>query len=174
MSSASVTNNFTNGLIGDADQVDQNFADLVSFLNTHVAHTHNLGDAVSVTTLTPGANTDATTGSSFADWLTFPSVTVPSWATKGTFAVMLPSIWSFTADSTYDFRLQLGGTNGSADHQLRFPSSNDRAFNGWGGQFTGLTSGSKTVKVQASRLSGTGQMRADASSHMTIIFWWSA
>lgn len=43
MSSASVTNNFTNGLIGDADQVDQNFADLVSFLNTHVMHKGETG-----------------------------------------------------------------------------------------------------------------------------------
>jgi hypothetical protein len=38
MSSASVTNDFTNGLIGDADEVDQNFSDLVNFLNTHVVH----------------------------------------------------------------------------------------------------------------------------------------
>jgi hypothetical protein len=38
MSSASVTNDFTNGLIGDADEVDQNFQDLVNFLNSHVVH----------------------------------------------------------------------------------------------------------------------------------------
>ena len=38
MSSASVTYNFTNGLIGDADQVDQNFSDLVSIFNTHAVH----------------------------------------------------------------------------------------------------------------------------------------
>jgi hypothetical protein len=38
MSSASVTNDFTNGLIGDADEIDQNFSDIVNFLNTHVVH----------------------------------------------------------------------------------------------------------------------------------------
>ena len=38
MSSASVTHNFVNGTTANADQVDQNFTDLVSFLNSHVAH----------------------------------------------------------------------------------------------------------------------------------------
>jgi hypothetical protein len=42
MSSASVTNNFVNGAIGDADQVDQNFADLVAFCNTHLIHNHDI------------------------------------------------------------------------------------------------------------------------------------
>lgn len=38
MSSASVTHDFSNGTVGDADQVDQNFTDLVNFLNSHVVH----------------------------------------------------------------------------------------------------------------------------------------
>jgi hypothetical protein len=38
MSSASVTHDFSNGTIGDADQVDQNFSDIVNFLNSHVVH----------------------------------------------------------------------------------------------------------------------------------------
>lgn len=41
MSSASVTHDFANGTIGDADQVDQNFADLVNFANTHLVHNHD-------------------------------------------------------------------------------------------------------------------------------------
>jgi hypothetical protein len=43
MSSASVTYNFTNGLIGDADQVDQNFSDLVSIINSHLVHKGETG-----------------------------------------------------------------------------------------------------------------------------------
>lgn len=41
MSSASVTTNFTNGLVIDADQVDQNFQDLVAFCNNHLVHNHD-------------------------------------------------------------------------------------------------------------------------------------
>lgn len=41
MSSAAVTYNFTNGLIADADQVDQNFSDLVNFSNSHLVHNHD-------------------------------------------------------------------------------------------------------------------------------------
>ena len=41
MSSASVTHDFSNGTIGDADQVDQNFQDLVNFANTHLVHNHD-------------------------------------------------------------------------------------------------------------------------------------
>jgi hypothetical protein len=38
MATASVTNNFTNGTPADAEQVDANFADLVTFLNNSVVH----------------------------------------------------------------------------------------------------------------------------------------
>lgn len=39
MATASVTySNFVNGVAADADQVDQNFTDLVNFLNTEVVH----------------------------------------------------------------------------------------------------------------------------------------
>jgi hypothetical protein len=38
VATASVTNNFTNGTPADAEQVDTNFADLVTFLNNSVIH----------------------------------------------------------------------------------------------------------------------------------------
>lgn len=41
MSSASVTTNFVNGTVIDADVVDQNFTDLVTFANSHLVHNHD-------------------------------------------------------------------------------------------------------------------------------------
>jgi hypothetical protein len=38
MSSASVTHDFVNGNVGDADQIDQNFQDLVGTINSHAVH----------------------------------------------------------------------------------------------------------------------------------------
>jgi hypothetical protein len=89
MSSASVTNNFTNGLIGDADEVDQNFQDLVNFLNSHVVHNHDpllarhgvrLHKAASA--IASGSPTSITWGDEREDtdgyWSAGASVTIPA------------------------------------------------------------------------------------------------
>jgi hypothetical protein len=90
MSSATVTNDFTNGLIGDADEIDQNFSDLVSFLNTHVVHNHDavvtrhgvrLHKAVSAVA-SGGSGTAITWGDEREDtdayWTSGASITIPS------------------------------------------------------------------------------------------------
>lgn len=48
---ASVTNSFTNGTTADADEVNQNFTDLVSEFDTTTGHDHDGTDSKTITTL---------------------------------------------------------------------------------------------------------------------------
>lgn len=88
MPTASVTNSFVNGQAADADDVNQNFSDLVSFLNTHVVQRDgsqdmggdlDLGSNKIVNVADPTADQDAAT-KAYVDDVRVPIGGMVDWA----------------------------------------------------------------------------------------------
>ena len=141
MSSASVTHNFTNGLIGDADQVDQNFTDLVTFLNSHVVHNH---DALltrhgvrlhkTVSAVASGASTSITWSDEREDtdgyWSAGTTVTIPA-AMAGVYAITFASEGIIGAGRSFieiATTITSGLVNIPAFYRGWFDPSEDRGF----------------------------------------------
>lgn len=172
MSSASVTNNFVNGLVADADQVDQNFTDLASFLNSHVAHIHQLGQGSQVLSFKPGAATDTSgTPASFTNWFSAGNLTVPSWATKvrvqiGFNAYLLAS----AAIKTIDVRTKIGGTAGAGEWRISLQDITDidRHNASWADEIA-VSPGAQAVNFEYKHLAGGGQVRVDTGSLITVM-----
>lgn len=111
MATASVTNNFANGTPADAEEVDTNFADLVSFLNNSVIHR----DGTKTMTANFDANSNKivnlTTGTATGDAVNKGQLDTATGAgawTSWTPTVSQPS--SVTNTNTYSRYVRIGRT----------------------------------------------------------------
>lgn len=124
----------------------------------------------------PVGSTD--TGSStaaFATWITLGNITVPVGFTTARYAVTISGVYAITASPTgLSLRLTIGGV--AADN----PTTNTaiditnqpRADRTWQGRIHGLSAGAQSVVIQYKRGVGTGALRADTSSLITVSFDW--
>ena len=172
MGSAAVTNDFSNGTIGDADEVDQNFADLVNFINSHLIHDHRLGEVTGAVVWTPVAATDTGASTTMADWFTLGSVTVPAWATQARYLLSIGGYFWVGSSSNNEIRLVVSPAIGAEKVELAAIATRQNVS--LAGTLVGLTAGAKTVRVQYDKIAGAGTMRLDDASHASCLFWWMA
>lgn len=126
--------------------------------------------------LKPAGNAD--TGSStsvFATWITVGNITVPAWATRARYQVVISGVYAVTASPTgLTLRLTVGGvaaTNDTTTTAIDI-TNQPRGDHGWQGRITGLSTGSQSVVVQSKKGVGSGAMRADTSSQISVSFGW--
>ena len=102
----------------------------------------------------------------FTDWITYGTLVVPAGATRAIVHTAVTGIFETgTGSLPWQMRVRIGGSNG-------FPAAGTAAgvnirFNvAWGESFTGLTAGTQTIAVQATRSAG-GYLRFDTQSRVT-------
>lgn len=121
---------------------------------------------------TPGGNSDTTT--SWADWGASTTITVPSWANRALVITSVQGWFIVTSASTINARTVIGSDTGTTSGQFGdgTAASANRMNLTWHDYITLTGTGSKTIKVQGQRASGTGEARVDAASQFnwTVIF----
>lgn len=129
-------------------------------------------DAHQALVFAPVADFNASTGAE-ADWITLGNITVPTWAVSAIVQMNLTAIQILTAaNNIYGLRTRLGATMDGTlrtfvDHGV---GVGERVEKHWHDRITIAATGSQSVKVRATRVSGTGQWQADTSSHATAVF----
>jgi hypothetical protein len=123
----------------------------------------------------PAGNTDTGSSGTFATWITLGNITVPAGFTAARYSVTVSGVYAITASPTGLFlRLTVGGV--TAAHQTSTTSidvtNQPRADRAWQGRITGLSAGSRSVVIQYQKGVGTGALRADTSSLITVAFEW--
>lgn len=112
----------------------------------------------------PGGNVDATVSAAWSDWLTLGDVTVPAWATNAIITVAINGFYDITAaNNVYALRPKLGTPTGSAAPNVRGVGTSARTGATVIDTVSGLSSGSQSLRLQAYKLGGGGQFRADGS-----------
>jgi len=107
-----------------------------------------------------GSDIDSTTSGTYTTWLTLGSITVPSWADIALVHFNVVGVYDVTsANNLYEVRLQLDAANGD-DYVIRGFGINNRFGFGWTEEFTSLSTGSKTLRIQMRRTAGSGAIRA--------------
>jgi hypothetical protein len=141
---------------------------IVGALNTPIAQVID-GDVVE---LNPGSNTDSTTGATYTNWLSFPSTTIPTWASACRFLVVLDGCVQLTGTATSQLRLVFAGTPHLAQPKSR-QALNVTFTRSWGGRITGISPGTATVVIQARQTQDTGAIRFEpGNSWGAVHFWW--
>ena len=124
----------------------------------------------------PGGSTDTgTSTAAFATWITLGNITVPAWATGARYAVTVSGVYVVTASPTGLFlKLTVGGVaaNNQTSTTAIDVTNQPRADRAWQGRITGLSTGAQSVVIQYKRGVGTGALRADGSSLITVSFGW--
>lgn len=116
----------------------------------------------------PAANRDSTSATT-VNWTTETvSVTVPPWATKAIVTSHVVGMYCVTADANAAVRTSLNGVDGTYENSISLVLG-IRAALSWVDQFTGLTAGAKVLRPRIRRSSGTGTIRADASTHFSYM-----
>lgn len=119
----------------------------------------------------PGTDTVAGTTTSFTDWLTSNTFTVPDWCVSAMIHVDLTNIYIATATgTTYTITATIStGTYSGGDACGFTPNAvSSRQSTSFSITISGFTPGTgRSVKIGARRASGTGDMHADSSSKIT-------
>lgn len=118
MATASVTNNFVNGNVADADAVDQNFTDLVDFLNDEVVHSDGANGPqflqvrrTSNTTVANNTDTEVVwQAEDVDDWGGWTSGTDVTIVTTGLYEVKASVRWAGSVTAARLAKLEVNGT----------------------------------------------------------------
>jgi len=124
--------------------------------------------------LTPLANTDYSSGT-LGTWLTFPTVTVPPWATVARGSIGTAGAHIITGLSTFFLAARLSGVGATTGAFEYFQPTAllTRENMAMLGRWTGLTPGATlTPTIAASRSSGTGALRFDTASNAQFDITW--
>jgi hypothetical protein len=123
----------------------------------------------------PTGSVDTGASATFATWLTLGNITVPTGFTAARYSATVSGVYAITASPTgLTLRVTVGGvaatnvTNTTAIDITNQP----RADRAWQGRITGLSAGARSVVIQYKRGIGTGALRADTSSLITVSFGW--
>lgn len=130
----------------------------------------NFANAIQSLTFIPGGNLD-TPAAGTATWMTLGNVTVPTWANT---AVVIWSLASYSTGSTAALSVTAGIKVGSAAGPTSsLPSAPGTANVGMSPVYvdtlTGLSSGTQSVTVSATFVSGTGTFRVDTNDRITAL-----
>jgi hypothetical protein len=175
MSSAAVTHNFTNGLVGDADQVDQNFSDLVSFCNTHLAHR---GEHVPDVMLRDEFTANSPTFDDTPDVTLYTASAAVTLVSGHMYEVRFfwPKMASTVSGDLAILELMTGAT---VRLEWNVEGSSTARHGGTAFRFLSCTSqigsGAQTFSVQGHRAAGTGVMNiaadTNARASLVVIDW---
>ena len=120
-------------------------------------------------TFTPAGASNVTSGT-FVDLSGSVSIAVPSWATSALAQVNTSGLFNVTGDSIMSFRAVIGTDNGT-EVTTQFDTIAD-AHNdqfSWASLHTITATGTKTLKLQAKRASGSGELRTATNAPLTFI-----
>lgn len=120
----------------------------------------------------PGATDDATTSSSFTTWLSTAAITIPTWASSAVLTVFISNVYAITAvPITYGLSATIGAlAYESSDYgAITLTTINSRESVAYVLDVSGFSKGSQVINIGARRTSGTGQMRADTVSKITVM-----
>lgn len=152
----------------------------VELVADHPAVVDVLGGSLSGDTLVefkPAGSTDTGSSASFATWINLGTVTVPAGFTAARYAVTISGVYAITASPTgLGLRLTVGGVaavNETTTTAIDI-TNQPRADRTWQGRVTGLSAGAQSVVVQSKKGVGTGALRADTSSLITVSFGWES
>jgi hypothetical protein len=124
---------------------------------------------------TPVGNTDGSTGG-YTNWVTLGSLTVPTWCTSIIAIVTCSGIHSITNTSSYDLRLRIGsaGPVSTAESHISWIATGTRLSTSIVGEISAPGTGAQDFIIQAERIAGSGQARADTTSHFSAVAWYRA
>lgn len=123
----------------------------------------------------PVGSIDTGSSASFATWISLGNITVPAGFTAARYAVTISGVYAITASPTgLGLRLTVGGVAAANETSTTAidTTNQPRADRTWQGRVTGLTAGARAVVIQSKKGVGTGAMRADTSSLITVSFGW--
>lgn len=123
----------------------------------------------------PGGNVDTGASASFATWLTLGNVVVPAGYTKARLLATVGGAFvSGAAQADITLRVAVGAateTNDSGENAFD-TTIQQRIPRVWQDRITGLSAGSQSVVVQYKRVGGTGALRVDVRSLVSVSFEW--
>jgi hypothetical protein len=138
-------------------------------------HTHKLDPAFlpQLFSFNPSSNTDATTSSTMATWITCSNVEVPTWAVSAIINININGMYTVTAAASYGFSAVINSTPAYGSDQGRFETTaiNIRGSTSFFGSCSGFSSGTHSILIGARRFAGTGTMRADSNTLFTGAIW---
>lgn len=119
-------------------------------------------------------DTDATVSeAAFATWLNHGTVTVPAWATRCILHLDISGITDITAaNNDYQIQILIGTDALFCGHFEGIGTLGPRFSINANGDLALTSTGSKALVVQAKKISGSGQFRADgnAQSNISMVF----
>jgi hypothetical protein len=122
----------------------------------------------------PAGNTDTAASGTFATWITVGPVTVPAGFTVARLAVTVAGVYAITSSAALVLRVTVGGVAEQFDSaESGYDASlSPRIPRVWQDRVSGLVAGSQSVVVQYKRNTGTGFLRADTASLISVGFGW--
>lgn len=114
----------------------------------------------------PVTNTDLTS-SSYIDFLTLGSLTVPSWATKAYVSMSINNIFANSASSYSTLQIRIGTYDGSQEHELNLDTGSIREYITLQDEVALSGTGSLSLILRGKRNSGTGNMRIGTYTKLT-------
>lgn len=122
-------------------------------------------------TFTPGGNIDNST-TAMDDWITgISNLTIPSYATKAIISWQCIGVYHVTSAQNATTRIQIGGADNGATYSIINASAglNDRRNFSATDEITLTGTGSRTLRIQLTRSTSSGAIRADSTTKFT--FW---
>lgn len=124
-------------------------------------------------TFTPAGSTDGT-GTSYTDWITIGTASIPTWCTKINITVTMNAIFPLTATNNMNFRIKIGSDTGTGipGYNTSIPVNQTLCIS-WCDSLTPSATGSKSVIIQQIRTGGSNGVRAGTGSGFTILLFYS-
>ena len=115
------------------------------------------------------SGTDNASSASFADFgLGTSTVAVPTWATKAIISAGFNGSYQINGSSDTDFRIVFGSVNGRFIRRASQESTNSLDCS-WSDEITLSGTGSQVLKIQAKRITGSGNMRVSTDSSFSFV-----
>lgn len=113
----------------------------------------------------PAANTDTpSSGTTPTTWITLGNVTVPSWASSAVVTMSINGFFEVAAGTdNVNVKIGIGTALGVTGPRLAGPVSAGRGSYTWTDGIASVPTGSQSVIVQATRVSGTSVYRVDGA-----------
>jgi hypothetical protein len=111
--------------------------------------------------------TATTTGSGTATWVTMGNVTVPTWASKGRIQLNITGLAGSTTTAAVGLAVKIGTSTG-VSKRCTAPGTTSRAAWSISDLLTAVPTGSQSVTIVATFISGTFSVAADANFDLNI------
>lgn len=96
------------------------------------------------------------------------TASVPTWATSAIVTTTINRTQVVSAATEYQLKVVIGTDSGNAITQIHPTVANESYVETWVGEVTLTSTGSKTMKVQGLRVSGTGALRIATSTRFNF------